>query len=98
MLLLLRVAAVVVGAVALFQLTAALFEGQITYSIQDISAERVTTKTLPEAFSIWLAFGTLCVGLILVGVAPHWYIDKPWLWKVLASVIGVGYVLSSLLH
>lgn len=98
MLLLLRVAASVVGSVFLLKITAELLEGHITYSVGEISEEQVTTKTIPEALSVWLAFGALFVGLIIVGVAPRWYVDKPWLWKVLLTVIFVGYVLSSLLR
>ena len=82
----------------LLKITVALLTGHITYTLDDISEEYVTTKTIPEAFAIWLAFGALFVGLIIVGVAPRWYVEKPWLWKVLLAAICVGYVLGSVLR
>jgi hypothetical protein len=99
MLLLLRFATAIVGAVFLCRITAALLDGHITYSLGDIiGEERVTTKTLPEAFAIWLTFSLLFAGLIIGGVAPRWYVEKPWLGKVLVGVVFVGYALSSLLR
>jgi hypothetical protein len=101
MLVLLRFTAVVVGVVLLCQITADLLDGHITYGLRDtddIFTERVTTKTIPEALSIWLAFSALFVGLIIFGVAPRWFVEKPWLWKVLVAVIFVGYTLGSLLR
>jgi hypothetical protein len=98
MLLLLRLAAAIVGVVLFCQITAALLDGHITYSRVDIiDEERVTTKTLPEACAIWLTFSPIFVGLIIGGLVPQWYVEKPWLGKVLVGVACVGYVLSSLL-
>lgn len=98
MLLLLRLVALVVGLVFLLKITVALLTGHITYTLGEMSEEQVTTKTMPEACAIWLAFGALFVGLIILGVAPRWYVAKPWLWKVLLSAICVGYVLGSVLR
>jgi hypothetical protein len=63
--LLLRFAAAIVGAVFLCKITAALLDGHITYTLGEIHEEQVTTKTIPEACAIWLAFSALFVGLII---------------------------------
>ena len=98
MLLLLRVVAALAGAVWLCKITAALLDGHITYTLGEVTEEQVTTKTLPEACAIWLAFSALFVGLIIGGAAPRWYVEKPWLSTVLLCTIFVGYVLGSLLR
>jgi hypothetical protein len=84
--------------VLLFQISAQLLDGHIIYSVKEIIGdERVTTKPLPEAIAIWLAFSPIFVGLIICGVAPRWYVEKRWLGKVLVGVVFGGYVLSTLL-
>ena len=82
----------------LLKITAELLTGHITYTLGEVVEEQVTTKTIPEAGAIWLAFGTLFIGLIILGVAPRWYVEKPWLWKVLLAAISIGYVLGSVLR
>jgi hypothetical protein len=84
--------------VLLSQITAALLTGHITYGLEEIVGEvRVTTRTIPEAFAVWLMFSPMFLGLIIGGVAPRWYVEKPWLWKALMCTGGAGYCLSSLL-
>jgi hypothetical protein len=86
------------GTIFLLKITGELFQGHITYTIGEINEETVTTKTIGETLAVWVAFGSLFVAMILGGAAPEQYVEKPWLWKVLVSLIFCGYVLASILH
>lgn len=97
MLLIVRIILTVLGSVFFLKITGELFQGHISYSVGEISSVEVTTKTIPEAFAIWLAFGTLFVAMIIGGAAPEMYVEKPWLWKLLISLIFCGYVFSAIL-
>jgi hypothetical protein len=97
----LRIVAAVVGTVSLCLITLDLLDGHLTYGLRDtdeIYTKQVTTQTIPEALSIWSAFAALFVGLIVLGVAPRWFVEKPLLWKALVAVILVGYTLGNLLR
>lgn len=84
-----------IGVIFLSKLTLALLSGQITYTIGDVDPETVVTKTIFEAFAIWLTFGSMFAGMMIAGAKPQLYTEKPWLWKVLLALAFSGYILSS---
>ena len=93
-----RIIAVVLGVVFLASITCQLIHGHITYSIGEVATEQVTTRTIGEALSIWVAFAFLFLAIILAGAAPQMYVKIPWLWKAFLSLIFCGYLLGSILR
>lgn len=98
MLSLLRVLATGLGAVMLVLMTRDLLDGSITYGIGDITETRVATKSLAEAISSWMAFGSLFSGLIILGVRPRLYVERRWIWKGLITAMLIGYVAARFLR
>lgn len=98
MLLLLRFLTALLGGVMLLMITGDLLDGEIMYGIGNVTVEQVTTKTLAEAVSLWAAFASLFIGLIILGMQPELYVEQRWLWKVLLAIIMIGYVATNLLR
>lgn len=94
---LLRVGLFALGAWMFVRLTGELvLHGRITYSIGEVVDETVVTRTLGEALAVWVSFGALMVGMMILGAAPTWFIRYRWLWKALLGTAFGGYVLGSL--
>jgi hypothetical protein len=99
MLLLLRFAIAALGVAMFVMITNDLLDGEISYGIGgELLVEPVTTQTLAEALAIWAAFSSLFVGLIILGLWPHLYVERRWLWKVLLTTLLVGYGAADLLR
>ena len=94
---LIRIAALLSGAVVLFMITGDLMDGEISYGLGE-PEEQVTSNSFAEAFSIWSAFSALCGGLIIFGIKPEIYVERPLLLKVLVAIIFTGYVAGGVLR
>ena len=92
-----RIAAALSGVVVLVMITDDLMDGEISYGLGEIE-ERVTSNSFAEAFSLWSAFSALCCGLIIFGIKPEIYVERPLLLKVLLAIIFTGYVAGSVLR
>jgi len=97
MLLIIRFALTVLGTVFFLKITGQFLSGHISYAVGEIDEVQVTTRDIFEAFPVWLAFGSLFAAMIIGGAAPHLYVAKPWLWKLLLALIFGGYVVSGIL-
>jgi hypothetical protein len=93
-----RTILLVLGIGFFLKITGELFQGHITYTVGEVVEETVTTNTMGETLAVWVAFGSLFVAMIIGGAAPELYVEKPWLWKALVSLIFCGYVVSSILQ
>lgn len=89
-----RIAAALSGAVVLAMITGDLLDGEISYGLGE-PEEQVTSNSFAEAFSIWIAFSALCCGLIIFGIKPEIYVERPLSLKILVAIIFIGYVAGS---
>lgn len=87
------------GAVLLVKLTKGLLAGEISYGIGgELIYEQVKTQSLAEAWAIWLAFGSLFTGLIVLGVKPRLFVERSWVWKLLLTAMLAGYGAAEVLR
>lgn len=94
----LRVAVFILGAYMQFYITRDLADGSISYSVGEVMSEERTTATLFEAILLYMSFSPIFIGLILAGVKPRLYIERPWLWKCLLATMVICYVVQGILY
>jgi len=92
----LRVAVFIVGVYMQFYITRDLADGSISYSVGEVMSEERTTSSLFDAILLYMAFSPIFIGLILAGVKPRLYIDKPWILKYLIATTAICYFVEGI--